>query len=347
MSAILTTLLGGLLAISGGLVGIALNDRRERTRWFRDAQLQASTNLLSALQLLVRRMINVAYLDPSEWMSQDSPISNSHRSGHGIRALTEPAKAIRQPKQTRQDLTTWQFVSRSPLTCAWSTVASSARMSGTTGWRRAGVAGVSPWHGGSFARALPEPVNRHDPGRAVRFNAASARLQPCFLQSGAGPSRSHNTKEPACDIDSSPQRWQREPHWPCSPAPPWRRRRPGQWCPASTRPPRPLTPSPHVPPPTPGPSASSRGPARTRARKSSPSAGTARNGSRPRRRTSSARTSACSASPRAARTTPGPSATRTASTPQATTPSPRTGTARRGPSPRRRPRPAAAGWHPI
>ena len=198
MSAILTTLLGGLLAISGGLVGIALNDRRERTRWFRDAQLQASTNLLSALQLLVRRMINVAYLDPSEWMSQDSldpkkwkdrdpksapevaafveatvswnnalyralliappsvatkipeldrevdrlvdlavsriwtrtefrqeraslgrmaadylrlavasqdsPISNSHRSGHGIRALTEPAKAIGQPKQTRQDL---------------------------------------------------------------------------------------------------------------------------------------------------------------------------------------------------------------------------------------------------
>jgi hypothetical protein len=70
MSAILTTLLGGLLAISGGLVGIALNDRRERTRWFRDAQLQTSTNLLSALQLLVRRMINVAYLDPSEWMSR-------------------------------------------------------------------------------------------------------------------------------------------------------------------------------------------------------------------------------------------------------------------------------------
>jgi hypothetical protein len=72
MSAILTTLLGGLLAISGGLVGIALNDRRERTRWFRDAQLKASTDLLSALQLLVRRMINVAYLDPSAWMSQDS-----------------------------------------------------------------------------------------------------------------------------------------------------------------------------------------------------------------------------------------------------------------------------------
>ena len=72
MSAVLTTLLGGLLAISGGLVGIALSDRRERTRWLRDSQLQASANLLSALQLLVRRMINVAYLDPSEWADAKS-----------------------------------------------------------------------------------------------------------------------------------------------------------------------------------------------------------------------------------------------------------------------------------
>lgn len=66
MSAILTTLLGGLLAISGGLVGIALTDRRERNRWLRDSQLQASTDLISALQLLIRRMIDIAYLDPIE-----------------------------------------------------------------------------------------------------------------------------------------------------------------------------------------------------------------------------------------------------------------------------------------
>jgi hypothetical protein len=66
MTAILTTLLGGLLAISGGLVGVALSDRRERSRWLRDSQLQASTDLMSALQLLIRRMINVAYLDPAE-----------------------------------------------------------------------------------------------------------------------------------------------------------------------------------------------------------------------------------------------------------------------------------------
>lgn len=67
MNALLATLLGGLLAITGGLVGIVLNSRRERTRWLRDSQLQANTNLLSALQLLIRRMTNVAYLDPSVW----------------------------------------------------------------------------------------------------------------------------------------------------------------------------------------------------------------------------------------------------------------------------------------
>jgi hypothetical protein len=67
MNALLTTLLGGLLAIAGGLVGIALNGRRERTRWLRDSQLQANTHLLSALQLLIRRMTNVAYLDPEVW----------------------------------------------------------------------------------------------------------------------------------------------------------------------------------------------------------------------------------------------------------------------------------------
>jgi hypothetical protein len=73
VAAILTTLLGGLLAVSGGLIGIALSDRRERHRWLRDTQLQASTNLLSALQLLIRRMINVAYLDGPAALDQSLP----------------------------------------------------------------------------------------------------------------------------------------------------------------------------------------------------------------------------------------------------------------------------------
>jgi hypothetical protein len=44
VSAVLTTLLGGLLAISGGLVGIVVSDRRDHARWLRDTQLQASIN---------------------------------------------------------------------------------------------------------------------------------------------------------------------------------------------------------------------------------------------------------------------------------------------------------------
>ncbi len=74
MSAILTTLMGGLLAIAGGLVGVALSSRGERYRWLRDSQLRASANLLSGLQLVVRRMINVAYVDPAESRDQASPV---------------------------------------------------------------------------------------------------------------------------------------------------------------------------------------------------------------------------------------------------------------------------------
>ena len=74
MTAVLTTLLGGSLAIAGGLVGIALGDRRERNRWLQDSQWQASTNLLSALQLLVRRMINVSYVDEQESVDPASAI---------------------------------------------------------------------------------------------------------------------------------------------------------------------------------------------------------------------------------------------------------------------------------
>ena len=66
MTAVLTTLLGGCLAIAGELVGIALGDRRERSRWLRDSQWQASTALLSALQLVIRGMINISYLDERE-----------------------------------------------------------------------------------------------------------------------------------------------------------------------------------------------------------------------------------------------------------------------------------------
>jgi len=57
---------GGMLAITGGLLVALTTHQRERSRWRRDAQLKAATEVLSALQALVRRMINVAYLDEKQ-----------------------------------------------------------------------------------------------------------------------------------------------------------------------------------------------------------------------------------------------------------------------------------------
>ena len=60
---VLGPLVGGLLAIMGGLLVALTSHRRERRRWHRDSQLQASVALLTALQTLVRRMIDLAYLE--------------------------------------------------------------------------------------------------------------------------------------------------------------------------------------------------------------------------------------------------------------------------------------------
>jgi hypothetical protein len=61
MQALLGPLVGGLLAITGGLLVAVATHRREQSKWRRDAQVKAAAELLSALQLVVRRMINLAY----------------------------------------------------------------------------------------------------------------------------------------------------------------------------------------------------------------------------------------------------------------------------------------------
>ena len=106
MTAVLTTLLGGFLAIAGGLVGIALGDRRERNRWLRDSQWQASTNLLSALQLLVRRMIDISFVDERESVDPRSTVVKSYRKAtvawnsalYSALLITPPEVAAEIPK---------------------------------------------------------------------------------------------------------------------------------------------------------------------------------------------------------------------------------------------------------
>jgi hypothetical protein len=110
MSAVLTTLLGGFLAIAGGLVGIALRDRREHTRWLRDSQWQATTNLLSALQLLVRRLMNISYLDEKESGDQASAIRAAFSEAtiawnsalYSALLITPPEVAAEIPKLDRE-----------------------------------------------------------------------------------------------------------------------------------------------------------------------------------------------------------------------------------------------------
>jgi hypothetical protein len=79
MNALLATLVGGALAIAGGVVGALATGRGEMSRWRRDAQLRASTDLLSALQELVRRMIDLAYLAEKPPRGDPGPQSSAYR----------------------------------------------------------------------------------------------------------------------------------------------------------------------------------------------------------------------------------------------------------------------------
>jgi hypothetical protein len=63
MGAIITSAASGVLgAILGVVVTWVLAGRSEHRRWKRDTQLQASVDLVNALQLLIRRIINLAFL---------------------------------------------------------------------------------------------------------------------------------------------------------------------------------------------------------------------------------------------------------------------------------------------
>jgi hypothetical protein len=62
LSALLSALVGGALAILGAQAGARAVGRGELDRWRRDTQLRLNTELLGALQQVVRRLIHLAYL---------------------------------------------------------------------------------------------------------------------------------------------------------------------------------------------------------------------------------------------------------------------------------------------
>ena len=73
MQAILGSLVGGLVAILGGMLVALTSDQRERRNWTRDAQLKASADLLTALQTLTRRLLDLAFLPDDRKTDRDLP----------------------------------------------------------------------------------------------------------------------------------------------------------------------------------------------------------------------------------------------------------------------------------
>jgi hypothetical protein len=62
---------GGLLAIAGGLVTAMMLGRRDRQHWLMDAHLKATSEALAALQRLMRRIIDLAYIDSADIEADD------------------------------------------------------------------------------------------------------------------------------------------------------------------------------------------------------------------------------------------------------------------------------------
>ena len=99
MNTLLAALVGGALAIAGGLAGAFATDRSERSRWRRDAQLRVSTELLSSLQEVIRRMIHLAYLTEKPPQPTLVPASSAyHGASVGWNSSIYAALLVSPPK---------------------------------------------------------------------------------------------------------------------------------------------------------------------------------------------------------------------------------------------------------
>lgn len=101
MDAIVATIVGGLLTIAGGLVGARAAERRAESRWRQDAQLQATTQLLGALQTLMRRMIDFAYLEDKSDRGS-ATIQNYHEATIGWNSARYAALLVALPGPAAQ-----------------------------------------------------------------------------------------------------------------------------------------------------------------------------------------------------------------------------------------------------
>ncbi|MFD0596696.1 hypothetical protein ACFQZ4_52590 [Catellatospora coxensis] len=78
MDAILGSIVGGILAIAGGLFVSIASDRKERVKWQRDAQIKASAELVSALQVVIRRLREIAFMGDKTSKEAETALSLYH-----------------------------------------------------------------------------------------------------------------------------------------------------------------------------------------------------------------------------------------------------------------------------
>jgi hypothetical protein len=80
MEAILGSMVGGLLAIAGGVLATLAADQRQRRRWQLDTQLRVGSELLGALQLVVRRLRDIASVEDKTSAALEAAMDDFHEA---------------------------------------------------------------------------------------------------------------------------------------------------------------------------------------------------------------------------------------------------------------------------
>jgi hypothetical protein len=97
MQAFLAALVGGLLTIAGGLAAVRATRRAVRSQWRDDTQLKVSTEVLSALQQMVRRINDIAFLADKEgddaddaWSAHVASATEWNNARHAALLVSSP-----------------------------------------------------------------------------------------------------------------------------------------------------------------------------------------------------------------------------------------------------------------
>jgi hypothetical protein len=100
MQAFLAALVGGLLTIAGGLAAVFATSRGVRSQWLKDTQLKVSTEVLSALQEMVRRINDLAFLPDKEggdaddaWSAHVASATEWNNARHAALLVSSPEVA--------------------------------------------------------------------------------------------------------------------------------------------------------------------------------------------------------------------------------------------------------------